>query len=449
MRSATITILCTMLFAQVVRADHRILRGDTWSVTGIDHAGFAWTGTTLKFTRQTPTASGYSVEGFFYWVGSGGQYGRERFVGTLALDGTLQMQGVVLIPPINSIVTSIYTAKLSDDGLQLLNGKWVGGVPSDSWTAVRGPSLPEVSRGPIGPDVDVTGSVTSSRTLSSELRVANRGIVAAEEASLRALQEANCRTEENLDLVALTARWFPASAVTSGRPKDIAKDVALEAATDKMGTTGTAIQTANTAWSTFDALKQVISASGLYPDIELMWWDATGYGSHAETGVPLPATTWYLAEGVTGPFFDCFILLANPNDQPATVDVEYLLLDGTTRAKSYTAPAQGRFTVWVDDEEIPAGSGLKPLDNVAFSTTLSSTVPIIVERTMWWPSPALSANFWTEAHNSPGAVETGTKWVLAEGEVGGTRAAERAMYSSVGGSTWSAGTNALGTRLQN
>jgi hypothetical protein len=80
----------------------------------------------------------------------------------------------------------------------------------------------------------------------------------------------------------------------------------------------------------------------------------------------------------------------------------------------------------VDDEEIPAGSGLKPLTNVAVSTTVTSTngVPIIVERTMWWPGPAMTANFWIEAHNSPGATQTGTRWALAEGEVGGSQNAE-------------------------
>jgi hypothetical protein len=44
-------------------------------------------------------------------------------------------------------------------------------------------------------------------------------------------------------------------------------------------------------------------------------------------------------------------------------------------------------------------------------------VPIIVERAMWWPGPA--ASDWREAHNSAGSTTTGTRWALAEGEVGG------------------------------
>jgi uncharacterized repeat protein (TIGR01451 family) len=244
---------------------------------------------------------------------------------------------------------------------------------------------------------------------------------------------------------------------------------------------------------------------------------AAGHGS---AGVTAPATSWFLAEGATGPFFDCFILLANPNGQNVAVTVDYLLSDGTTHAKSYVIPANGRFTIWVDSEEIPAGSGLHPLDNVAVSSTITSTLPIVVERTMWWPGPGIAADFWTEAHNSPGATATGTRWALAEGEVGGVDAAEtyiliantspssgvarvtlyfedgttaqrdfpllprsrfnvsvsaefpsaqgrrfgaeieslgdpaaqvvveRAMYTSPGGVTWNAGTNALGARIQ-
>jgi hypothetical protein len=242
---------------------------------------------------------------------------------------------------------------------------------------------------------------------------------------------------------------------------------------------------------------------------------------HESAGVTATATSWFLAEGATGPFFDLFVLLANPNDQAAQVTVDYLLIDGRTFAKNYSVPANGRDTIWVDNEQIPAGSGVRPLDNVAVSSTITSTngVPIIVERAMWWPSPALTANFWTEAHNSPGATVTGTRWALAEGEVGGAQSAEtyiliantspfggsavvtlyfedgtstartfallpssrtnvsvsteftqaagrrfgsviesvgttpaqivveRAMYTSPGGVTWAAGTNALATRL--
>ena len=58
------------------------------------------------------------------------------------------------------------------------------------------------------------------------------------------------------------------------------------------------------------------------------------------------------------------------------------------------------------------------LADTAVSTTIRSTngVPIIVERAMWWPGDS-----WHEAHNSPGATATGTRWALAEGEVDASR----------------------------
>jgi hypothetical protein len=42
-------------------------------------------------------------------------------------------------------------------------------------------------------------------------------------------------------------------------------------------------------------------------------------------------------------------------------------------------------------------------------------VPVIVERSMWWPQPN-----WYEAHNAPGTTVTGTRWALAGGQVGGS-----------------------------
>jgi hypothetical protein len=48
-------------------------------------------------------------------------------------------------------------------------------------------------------------------------------------------------------------------------------------------------------------------------------------------------------------------------------------------------------------------------------------VPIVVERSMWFPGPAVSPTFWTEAHNSTGTTSTATRWVLADGEAGGSR----------------------------
>jgi hypothetical protein len=211
------------------------------------------------------------------------------------------------------------------------------------------------------------------------------------------------------------------------------------------------------------------------------------------------------------------VLIANPNPMASSVTVDYLLTNGTVLSKDYAVGANSRFTIWVDEEQFPNGSGNRALASASISMRVRSTngVPIIVERAMWWPQPS-----WHEAHNAPGTTVTGTRWALAGGEVGGASSlqtyvllantsafagqarvtlyyedgttanttvnllassrtnvdirtsfpgsvnrrfsviveslggtpaqlvVERAMYSSTGGVTWSAGTAAVATRLQ-
>lgn len=143
---------------------------------------------------------------------------------------------------------------------------------------------------------------------------------------------------------------------------------------------------------------------------------------HASMGVTTPAREWLLAEGATGDYFDLFILIANPTNQDADVLVVYRLVGGGYYTRNLVAPANSRTSIWVDQETIPGVAGL-PLANVAVSTAVASTnnVPIIVERAMWWPGGSPT---WHEAHNSAGSTATGTRWALAEGEVGGARNAD-------------------------
>lgn len=134
-----------------------------------------------------------------------------------------------------------------------------------------------------------------------------------------------------------------------------------------------------------------------------------GAGS-TSAGVTAPATEWFLAEGATGPFFDLFVLIANPNITSASVTARYLLPDGTVVTKQYTVLPRSRFNIWVDLEDAR-------LANTAVSTTITSTngVPVIVERAMWWPG-----GNWQESHNSPGSTQTAKRWAIGEGEAAGS-----------------------------
>jgi subtilisin-like proprotein convertase family protein len=135
-------------------------------------------------------------------------------------------------------------------------------------------------------------------------------------------------------------------------------------------------------------------------------------GGHESAGANATSTHWFLAEGATGPFFECFILLSNPTASIAHATLTYLLPTGETVPQSVTVPANGRTTIDVE--------GVDPrLANAAVSTTITSDVGIIVERSMYWPDISLG---WKEAHNSVGVTDPALRWGISDGRIGGARA---------------------------
>ena len=125
-------------------------------------------------------------------------------------------------------------------------------------------------------------------------------------------------------------------------------------------------------------------------------------GGHVTTGIQQPSNTWYLAEGFTGSGFQTYILIQNPNDIEAAIDVTYMLQGGGTIEKSLTVPPNSRFTIVTHD---PDQVGL----DQAFSTKLVSNQPIIVERAMY---------FNNDGHNTVGVEAPANSWYLAEGYTG-------------------------------
>jgi hypothetical protein len=132
----------------------------------------------------------------------------------------------------------------------------------------------------------------------------------------------------------------------------------------------------------------------------------------AEAAAPAPAFLWYLADGVTGPTVGTRIVIFNPTGDPADVIVTYLLPGGAVVQKPHHVAAFSRAAIWAGDED-----GL--LVNTSFSAIVHSVnpVPVVVDRSMWWPG---SATDWYEAAGSGGSVVSGTKWALASGMVGGS-----------------------------
>jgi hypothetical protein len=127
-------------------------------------------------------------------------------------------------------------------------------------------------------------------------------------------------------------------------------------------------------------------------------------GGHASSGSPL-ARQWSFAEGATGSFFNTYFLLGNPQTTDAHVDVTYLLDTGDAIVVPKVVPAQGRLTI---DAATEADTRLR---NAAFSTQVTSDVPIAAERSMY-----LSGTLpWREAHNSAGVARPPRAGGLAEG----------------------------------
>jgi hypothetical protein len=88
----------------------------------------------------------------------------------------------------------------------------------------------------------------------------------------------------------------------------------------------------------------------------------------------------------------------------------YLRPAGAPVVRTRTIPGNSRLTIYVEDED-PA------LADTPVSTIVEATnsVPIVVERAMWWPTPGSA---WQEAHNSFGATQPGVRWGFADGESG-------------------------------
>jgi hypothetical protein len=144
---------------------------------------------------------------------------------------------------------------------------------------------------------------------------------------------------------------------------------------------------------------------------------------HNSAGVNAPSTSWFLAEGATGPFFETFVLLANPNTSPVAAELKFLPQSGPAVTRTVTIPARGRLTVNIE-ALTPAAPGLA---NAAVATQVTAPMPIIVERAQYWPfAPAQ----WYEAHNSAGVTATARRWGLAEGRVGNPDGFPPADYST-------------------
>ncbi len=150
----------------------------------------------------------------------------------------------------------------------------------------------------------------------------------------------------------------------------------------------------------------IVAERAMYRDVAGQLF---GAGSNA-MGTTAPATTWSFAEGATGPFFDTFLLVANTSPTAGTVTATYTAeTPGGPLAitRTYALPPESRLTILLDQEDAA-------LADAAVSSVLTSDVPIVAERAMWWPG---SPDTWAESHAEFGATMRGTVWAIADAEL--------------------------------
>ena len=166
-----------------------------------------------------------------------------------------------------------------------------------------------------------------------------------------------------------------------------------------------------TSFSTVvDATVPVIAERAMYFGAAKAWDGGTAASAAIAT-----ASRWYFPEGAQGWYFDTYFCVANPGTTTAHLTYRYLLEDGTAVVTTHEVAGQRRLTVYAGDED-PRVDGA-----AGFSTEITSDVPIVVERAMYWQRPFAS---WREGHASNGLTEVGEAWAVADGRVGGSEGYE-------------------------
>lgn len=129
-------------------------------------------------------------------------------------------------------------------------------------------------------------------------------------------------------------------------------------------------------------------------------------GATNSPAVNAPRKRWHLAEGASAGNFETWILVSNPQSNPATVDIKYLTSMGQRQGPRETIPARSRRSYNV------AHSGLNSYD---VSTEVSATAGVVVERAMYVNDPLLGRG----ASTGEGVPSPANDWIAVEGAASG------------------------------
>ncbi len=146
----------------------------------------------------------------------------------------------------------------------------------------------------------------------------------------------------------------------------------------------------------------VVAERAMYLNTSNRLWEG-GTSGHGATAL---SNVWSFAEGATGSFFHTYLLVGNPNDGTTTVTTVYLLPDGREIVKSHDMAGRSRMTIDVASEDALLAS-------TSVGMLVSSTLPVVAERAMWWGDP------FTDGSVSLGSTVSGYTWAIGEGAEGG------------------------------
>ncbi|RIK06087.1 MAG: hypothetical protein DCC49_11865 [Acidobacteria bacterium] len=128
-------------------------------------------------------------------------------------------------------------------------------------------------------------------------------------------------------------------------------------------------------------------------------------GGSASRAVDSLGTTFDLAEGYSGPGFETWVLVANPNPVPVDITATYLTDAGTSTIESFAMPGNSRHTTL-------AGS-LPGVAGTSHATHVEASMPVAVERAEYFGYGGIDGGSTAQATPSPGG-----DWYLAEGYAG-------------------------------
>ena len=108
-----------------------------WVLTAaVDEDGTSWDGSTLKFTSQEKTTTGFRLSGYFVWRNRKEVRGRENVTGNYSeKTRILALEGHSIEKPV-ATVAAAYRAVLSSDRRFLSHGSW--STKNDGELAVSG-----------------------------------------------------------------------------------------------------------------------------------------------------------------------------------------------------------------------------------------------------------------------------------------------------------------------